>query len=141
MAKKIEEIKARARATKAEGERDDLAIMNANLIANAILDAPENTDAVAEVVGRAREARYKVGYTECLAHVNVVSVKKFTDERCTLCGADTDVALSTATEVYDGLIVHALAHIEECLGADDYVDSLRTLFEPGEMLKVKAAQF
>ncbi|MFS7993355.1 hypothetical protein Hanom_Chr12g01093081 [Helianthus anomalus] len=55
-------------------------------IANTILDAPENTDAVAEVVGRAREAGYKVGYTECLAHVNAVSVKKFTDERCALCG-------------------------------------------------------
>ncbi|KAJ0615481.1 hypothetical protein HanIR_Chr02g0074601 [Helianthus annuus] len=71
-----------------------MATMNANLItdrawmhnfcvvhvANAILDASENTNVVAEVVGHAREAGYKADYTECLTHVNVVSARKFTDE-------------------------------------------------------------
>ncbi|MFS7969685.1 hypothetical protein Hanom_Chr09g00812081 [Helianthus anomalus] len=44
--------------------------------ANAILDALENTNVVAKVVARAREAGYKGGYTECLTHVNVVSAKE-----------------------------------------------------------------
>ncbi|KAF5809703.1 hypothetical protein HanXRQr2_Chr04g0160401 [Helianthus annuus] len=137
-------VEAEARATKTKEERDDLATMNANLvvdrtwmrnfgvinIVNTILDAPENTDTVADVVARAREARCKAGYTGCLAQVNVVSVKKFTDEWGALRGVDTEATLSAATEAYDGLIVPALAQIEECLGADDYVDCLRTLFEP-----------
>ncbi|KAJ0796019.1 hypothetical protein HanPI659440_Chr04g0157271 [Helianthus annuus] len=135
-------VEAEARATKTKEGRDDLATMNANLvvdrtwmrnfgvlnIVNAILDAPENTDAVADVVGRAREARYKAGYIECLAQVNVISVKKFIDEWCAMLGVDTEAALSAATEAYDGLIVPPLAQNEECLGADDYVDCLRTLF-------------
>ncbi|KAJ0930066.1 hypothetical protein HanPSC8_Chr04g0145011 [Helianthus annuus] len=86
-------MKVEARAAKAEEERDDMATTNANLVAdrtwmrnfsvfhvvNAILDALENTNAVAGVVGRAREAGYKANYIECIAHVNVVSAKKFTD--------------------------------------------------------------
>ncbi|KAJ0680933.1 hypothetical protein HanPI659440_Chr16g0630051 [Helianthus annuus] len=137
-------VEAEARATKVAEERDELAIMNANLvvdrtwmrnfvvqlIVNAILDAPKNTDALAEVVGRTREAGYKASYTECLAQVNAVSVKKFTDERCALRRIDTEAALSAATEAYDGLIVPALAQIEECLDVDDYVNRLCTLFEP-----------
>ncbi|KAF5774612.1 hypothetical protein HanRHA438_Chr13g0612931 [Helianthus annuus] len=74
---------AEAQATKVVDERDDLATMNTQLVtdrawmrdfgvanvANAILDAPENTDAVAQVVECVREAGYKAGYTECLTHV------------------------------------------------------------------------
>ncbi|MFS7989806.1 hypothetical protein Hanom_Chr11g01051171 [Helianthus anomalus] len=94
-------LEAEARAAKAEEERgqavamlDDAISMNANLIAdrawmrefgvvhvtNAILDAPETTYAVADVVAHARDAGYKAGYTECLTHVNAISKKKFTDE-------------------------------------------------------------
>ncbi|KAM0011650.1 hypothetical protein Hdeb2414_s0060g00760981 [Helianthus debilis subsp. tardiflorus] len=86
-------MKVEARAAKVEEERDDMATMNANLVAdrtwmqnfsvvqvaNTILDALENTNAVAGVVGSAREAGYKADYIECIAHVNVVSAKKFTD--------------------------------------------------------------
>ncbi|KAF5790875.1 hypothetical protein HanXRQr2_Chr09g0388221 [Helianthus annuus] len=135
---------AEARATKVEEERDDLATMNAQPVAdrawmrdfgvanvaNTILDALENTDAVAKVLKCAREAGYKAGYTECLTHVNALSAKKFTDDPCALRGVDTEAALRAATEAYDGLIIPALAQIEECLDADNYVDRLRTLFEP-----------
>ncbi|KAJ0750129.1 hypothetical protein HanLR1_Chr05g0178351 [Helianthus annuus] len=135
---------AEARATKVAEEKDDLATMNAQLVAdhawmrdfgvanvaNVILDAPENTDAVAKVVECAREAGYNAAYTECLTHVNALSAKKFTDDRCALRGVDTEAALRAATEAYDGLIVPDLAQIEECLDADDYVDRLQTLFEP-----------
>ncbi|MFS7951592.1 hypothetical protein Hanom_Chr07g00596971 [Helianthus anomalus] len=64
-------------------------------------------NAVAGVVGCAHEAGYKADYIE----VNI------------------EAAMKAATDAYDGLIVPALAQIEECLGADDYVDRLRTLFE------------
>ncbi|KAJ0792779.1 hypothetical protein HanOQP8_Chr01g0021811 [Helianthus annuus] len=60
------------------------------------------------------------------------SIANFTDERCALCSIDTEAAFRAATEAYDGLIVPALAQIEECLDADDYVDRLRTFFEPKE---------
>ncbi|KAF5810045.1 hypothetical protein HanRHA438_Chr04g0174431 [Helianthus annuus] len=80
--------------------------------ANAVLDAPENTDAVAEVVCRAREAGYKVGYVECFTHVNVVSPKKFTNERCALREVNTEAALKALTDAYDGLIIPTLAQIE-----------------------------
>ncbi|MFS7921954.1 hypothetical protein Hanom_Chr03g00242951 [Helianthus anomalus] len=126
-------MEAEARAAKAKEERDDMATMNANLVAdctwmqnfgvvhvaNAILDEPENTNAVDEVVGHAREAGYKSDYTECLAHVNIVYAKKFTNERCALRGVDTEAAMKVVTDAYDGLIVPALAQIEECLAADD----------------------
>ncbi|KAM0066563.1 hypothetical protein Hdeb2414_s0002g00050481 [Helianthus debilis subsp. tardiflorus] len=86
-------MKVEARAAKVEEERDYMATPNANLVAdrtwmrnfsvvqvaNAILDALENTNAVAGVVGSAREAGYKADYIECIAHVNFVSTKKFTD--------------------------------------------------------------
>ncbi|MFS7906235.1 hypothetical protein Hanom_Chr01g00056931 [Helianthus anomalus] len=105
-------------------ERDGLATMNAQLVAdrpwmqdfiianveNAILDAPENIDAVAKVMECVRE--------------------KFTDERCALRVVDTEATFRAATKAYDGFIVPALAQIEECLDADDYVDRLRTFFEP-----------
>ncbi|KAF5786063.1 hypothetical protein HanRHA438_Chr10g0448321 [Helianthus annuus] len=123
-------VEAEARETKVAEERDDLATMNSNLdadhtwmrnfgvrhffsqIVNAILDAPQNTDAVAAMVNCAREAGYKAGYAECLAQVNVVSVKKFTDKHCALRGIDTEAALSTATEAYDGLIFPPLLKLK-----------------------------
>ncbi|MFS7951590.1 hypothetical protein Hanom_Chr07g00596951 [Helianthus anomalus] len=49
--------------------------------------------------------------------------------RCVLRRVNTEATMKAATDAYDGLIVPALAQIEECLGADDYVDRLRTLFE------------
>ncbi|KAM0041776.1 hypothetical protein Hdeb2414_s0011g00370241 [Helianthus debilis subsp. tardiflorus] len=112
-------------ATKVVEERVDLATMNAQLIADhawmrdfsvanlakAILDAPENTEAAAKVVECVREAGYNAGYIECLTHVNALSAKKFTDDRCALCGVDTEAALRAATEAFDGLIIPDLAQI------------------------------
>ncbi|KAF5765292.1 hypothetical protein HanRHA438_Chr15g0714351 [Helianthus annuus] len=146
----LEEAKTRARQV-AE-EIDGLATMNAQLVvdrawmrdfgvsnvANAILDAPENTDAVAKVMECAREAGFKVGYNECLTHVNAFSVKKFNDEQCALRGVDTEAAFRAATEAYDGLIVPAFAQIEECLDADNYVDCLHTFFSPRKIVKAVA---
>ncbi|MFS7939286.1 hypothetical protein Hanom_Chr05g00449951 [Helianthus anomalus] len=128
-------VEAKAWATKVEEEHqqavaqlDDAKAMNANLkadrewmldygvvhIANAILDAPETIVAVAVVMAKARDAGYRVGYTECLTHVNVV---------------DTESELKAATDAYDALVVPALAQVEECLAADDYVDCLETNIE------------
>ncbi|KAM0029302.1 hypothetical protein Hdeb2414_s0018g00524141 [Helianthus debilis subsp. tardiflorus] len=126
-------VEAEARAAKVKEERDDMETMNANLVvdrrwiqnfgvvhvANAILDEPENTNAIDEVVGHAREAGYKAGYTECLDYVNIVFAKKFTNERCALRGVDIEAAMKAVTDAYDGLIVPSLTQIEECLGVDD----------------------
>ncbi|MFS7968803.1 hypothetical protein Hanom_Chr09g00801811 [Helianthus anomalus] len=112
-------VEVEAWAAKAEEERDDVVSMNANFVAdhtwmrasgvvhvaNAILDALENTNAVA----RAREGGFKVGYIECLTHVNVVSTKKFTDERCALCTVDTEAAMKATIDAYDALVVPTLA--------------------------------
>ncbi|MFS7905449.1 hypothetical protein Hanom_Chr01g00047841 [Helianthus anomalus] len=108
---------AKMRAHQVAEESDGLATMNAQLVAdrtwirdfdvanvvNAILDAPENTHATAKVVECAREAGFKAGYTECLTHVNALSAKKFTDERCALRGVDIEAAFRAVTEAYDGL--------------------------------------
>ncbi|MFS7956736.1 hypothetical protein Hanom_Chr07g00658021 [Helianthus anomalus] len=91
--------------------------MNANLVADGVWmrsckcnpGRTENTNVVSNVVARAQESGYKAGYNECLTHVNV-----------------------DATDVYDALVLPALAQAEECLAADDYVDRLRSLFEPKE---------
>ncbi|KAJ0592008.1 hypothetical protein HanHA300_Chr03g0079871 [Helianthus annuus] len=137
---RLEEAEMRARQV-AE-ERDGLATSNAQLVddrawmrefgvanvANAILDAPENTTAVVNVIDRTREAGFKAGYNECLKYVNALSLKKFTDERCALRGIDTDATFTTVTEAYNNLILPALAQIVECLEADDYVDRLCAFF-------------
>ncbi|MFS7963428.1 hypothetical protein Hanom_Chr08g00737941 [Helianthus anomalus] len=72
-------VEAATRATKVAEEKDDLANMNANLVADRIwmrnCGVVNYTDADAEVVGHAREAGYKAGYTECLAHVKAISAK------------------------------------------------------------------
>ncbi|KAJ0800394.1 hypothetical protein HanPI659440_Chr03g0102531 [Helianthus annuus] len=143
-------VEAEARASKAEEVRgqafstlDEAISMNANLthdrawipefgVANAILHALETTNAVADVVERARDAGYMAGYTECLTHVNAVSEKKFTDEQCSLRAVDTEAVMKAAIDAYVALVVPALAQVEECLVADDYVDRLRALFEPKE---------
>ncbi|KAJ0435253.1 hypothetical protein HanIR_Chr17g0891291 [Helianthus annuus] len=132
--RRLEEAETRVRQV-AE-ERDGLATMNAQLVddrawmrdfgvanvANAILDTPENTATVANVIDRAREARFEAGYNECLTHVNALSSKKFTNERCALRGVDTEDAFRVTAEAYNNLIVPALAQIEECLEVYDYVD-------------------
>ncbi|KAJ0800327.1 hypothetical protein HanPI659440_Chr03g0101691 [Helianthus annuus] len=118
--RRLEEAETQARQV--TEERDGLATMNAQLVddracirdfgvanvANAILDAPENTIAVTNVIDRAREAGFKAGYNECLTHVNALSSKKFTDERCALRGIDNEDALRVAAEAYNNLIVPAL---------------------------------
>ncbi|MFS7965932.1 hypothetical protein Hanom_Chr09g00767961 [Helianthus anomalus] len=45
--------------------------------------------------------------------------------------------MKVVTDACDGLIVLALAQIEECLEADDYVDRLRTMFEPKQSVECK----
>ncbi|MFS7989805.1 hypothetical protein Hanom_Chr11g01051161 [Helianthus anomalus] len=40
--------------------------------------------------------------------------------------------MKAVNDAYDALVVLALAQVEECLVADDYVDRLRALFEPKE---------
>ncbi|KAM0055333.1 hypothetical protein Hdeb2414_s0006g00204901 [Helianthus debilis subsp. tardiflorus] len=49
-------------------------------IMEAILDALENTAAVANVNERARQAGFKAGYNQCLNNVNPFFASKFTDE-------------------------------------------------------------
>ncbi|MFS8001893.1 hypothetical protein Hanom_Chr13g01195661 [Helianthus anomalus] len=107
-------------------------------VASAILDAPENTDAVAKVVECSREAWYKASYTEYLTHVNALSAKKFTDDRCALRGVDTEATLKPAAEAYDGLIVPTLAQIQECLDANDYVDVYALYLSLRKMVKAEA---
>ncbi|KAF5761122.1 hypothetical protein HanXRQr2_Chr16g0761381 [Helianthus annuus] len=130
--RRLEEAETRARQV-AE-EKDGLATMNAQLVADCAwmrdFVIAINTDAVAKVRECAREAGFKARYNECLTHVNALSATKVTDERCALRDVDTDATFRAATEAYDGLIVPALAQTEECLDADDYVDRPRTLFEP-----------
>ncbi|KAJ0948459.1 hypothetical protein HanRHA438_Chr01g0027461 [Helianthus annuus] len=110
---RLEEAETRARQV-AE-ERDGLATMDAQLVADRTWMRGFGIANVAKVMECVREAGFK-----------------FIDERCDLCGIDTEVAFRAATEAYDWLIVPALAQIEECLDADDYVDRLCTFFEPKE---------
>ncbi|MFS7894410.1 hypothetical protein Hanom_Chr00s001662g01685031 [Helianthus anomalus] len=131
---------AGARARQAEEGRDVLATTNAQLvddrdwmrhfvIVDAILEAPENMATVANVNERAREAGFKASYNQCLIDVNPFSSRKFTDERCTFNGVDTEVAYSTVVDAYNSLTIPALDRIKACLDGDDYVGRLRRLFE------------
>ncbi|KAF5813963.1 hypothetical protein HanRHA438_Chr03g0115951 [Helianthus annuus] len=99
-------------------------------IVNAILEAPKNMAAVANVNERAREAGFKAGYNQCLNDVNPFSLRKFTDERCAFHGVDTKAAYSAVVDTYNGLTIPALDRVVACLDGDDYGDRLRRLFEP-----------
>ncbi|MFS8014609.1 hypothetical protein Hanom_Chr15g01346531 [Helianthus anomalus] len=78
-------------------------------IANVILSAPEGDVAVATLRAKVRDARYKVGYTECLTHVNALLDKKFTDEQCRSRDIDTKGELNSASQVYNTLPLPILA--------------------------------
>ncbi|KAJ0575790.1 hypothetical protein HanPSC8_Chr05g0193861 [Helianthus annuus] len=135
---------AEARARQDEEDRDGLATSLAQVtsdrawmrefgighIVEAILDAPENTAAVANVNERARHAGFKAGYNQCLNDVNPFFASKFTYERCGFHGVDTEAAFDAAVDAYNSLTIHAVERIEACLEGDNYVDRLRMLFEP-----------
>ncbi|KAM0035356.1 hypothetical protein Hdeb2414_s0015g00445401 [Helianthus debilis subsp. tardiflorus] len=135
---------AEAQARPAEEDRDGLATSIAQLtsdrawmrqfgiahIVESILDALENTDAVADVNKRARKAGFKVGYNQCLNDVNPFFSSKFTDQRCAFHGVDTESAFFVVVDAYNGLIIPALDQIEACFEVDDYVDRLCMLFAP-----------
>ncbi|KAM0008052.1 hypothetical protein Hdeb2414_s0005g00156631 [Helianthus debilis subsp. tardiflorus] len=99
-------------------------------IVETILDAPENATAVDEMNERARQAGFKDGYNKCLSDVNPFFTSRFTDERSGFHGVDTEAAYDAALDAYNKLFIPALDDIEKCLGAEDYVDRLRMLFEP-----------
>ncbi|KAJ0940305.1 hypothetical protein HanRHA438_Chr02g0081881 [Helianthus annuus] len=134
---------AEARERQAEEDRDSLATSIAQLtsdrawmrqfgighIVEAILDAPDNTVAVADVNERAPQAGFKAGYNQCLNDVNPFFVSKFTDEQCALHDLDTKAAFDAAVDAYNSLTILVVYQIEACLEVDDYVDRLRMLFE------------
>ncbi|KAF5792406.1 hypothetical protein HanRHA438_Chr09g0417651 [Helianthus annuus] len=101
-------------------------------IVGTVLDAPENVTAVNELKERAREAGFKAGYNECLSHVNPFYKSKFTDERSGFQGIDTELLYAATVNAYNSLSISAVEDIEKCLEAEDYVDSLRLLYEPPE---------
>ncbi|KAJ0660076.1 hypothetical protein HanRHA438_Chr14g0656801 [Helianthus annuus] len=101
-------------------------------IVETILDAPENATTVAEIYERARQAGFKAGYKKCLSDVNPFITGRFTDERSGFHGVDTEAAYDAAVDAYNKLSIPALDDIEKCLGAEDYVDRLRMLFDPPE---------
>ncbi|KAJ0805672.1 hypothetical protein HanPI659440_Chr02g0080941 [Helianthus annuus] len=98
-------------------------------IVEAILDALENTAAVADVNERARQAGFKVGYYQCLNDVNLFFSSKITDERCALHGVDTKAAFDVVVDAYNSLTIPVVYQIEACLEVDYYVDHLRMLFK------------
>ncbi|MFS7927416.1 hypothetical protein Hanom_Chr04g00308811 [Helianthus anomalus] len=81
-------------------------------IVGTIFDAPENASAINELKKRAWEEGFKVGYKECLSHVNPFYKSKFTDERSGFHGIDTEARYVAA--------------------AEDYVDRLRLLYDDPE---------
>ncbi|KAJ0715882.1 hypothetical protein HanPI659440_Chr13g0506491 [Helianthus annuus] len=137
---------AEARARQAEESRDGLATSLNQVTADhlwmrehgighivqTILDAPENTSAVAETNERARQAGFKAGYNKCLSDVNPFFASKFIDERSGFHGVDTEAAYAATVDAYNKLSIPALDDIEKCLEAEDYVDRLRMLFDPPE---------
>ncbi|KAJ0788070.1 hypothetical protein HanPI659440_Chr05g0187371 [Helianthus annuus] len=134
---------AEARARQAEEDRDGLATSLAQVtsdrawmrqygighIVETILDAPENTAAVAVVNERERQAGFKAGYNQCLNDVNPFFASKFTDERCGFHGVDTEADFDAAVDAYNSLTIPVVDLIEASLEVDDYVDRLRMLFE------------
>ncbi|MFS8004180.1 hypothetical protein Hanom_Chr13g01222661 [Helianthus anomalus] len=146
-------FEAEARARQAEEVRDGLTTSLNQLTANrdwmrdhgiahisiwcpfylcTILDAPENATAVNEIKERARQAGFKVGYNECLTHVNPFFKSKFSDERSGFHGVDTEDVYAATVDAYNNLSISALDDIEKCLQAEDYVDRLRLLFDRPE---------
>ncbi|KAJ0781209.1 hypothetical protein HanPI659440_Chr06g0246701 [Helianthus annuus] len=101
-------------------------------IVGTILDAPENAVAVNDLKERAREAGFKAGYNQCIAHVNPLFQSRFTDERSGFHGVDTEARYVTAVNAYNNLSLFAIGDIEKCLEVEDYVDRLRLLYEPPE---------
>ncbi|KAF5767412.1 hypothetical protein HanRHA438_Chr14g0633951 [Helianthus annuus] len=88
-----------AQHTASSGQLEDAKAMNADrqwmrdygvvFIGNAILSTPEVDAVVAALRAKARDAGYKACYTECLTHVNAVSDREFTIERCRAHEVDT----------------------------------------------------
>ncbi|KAM0057475.1 hypothetical protein Hdeb2414_s0005g00158601 [Helianthus debilis subsp. tardiflorus] len=70
-------------------DRDWMRTHSIGHIVRTVLDVLENATAVNELKERARQDGFKVGYNECLSHVNPFYQSKFTDERSKFHGIDT----------------------------------------------------
>ncbi|MFS7948434.1 hypothetical protein Hanom_Chr06g00559961 [Helianthus anomalus] len=79
---------------------------------------------------RERQAGFKAGYNKHLSDVNPFFSSRFIDERSEFHGIDTEAAYDAQVDAYNKLSIPALDDIEKFLGAEDYVDRLRMLFEP-----------
>ncbi|KAF5820723.1 hypothetical protein HanXRQr2_Chr01g0005381 [Helianthus annuus] len=101
-------------------------------IVRTVLDTPENAAVVNELKEHAREAGFKAGYNQCVAHVNSFFRSRFIDERSGFHGVDTEARYVAAVNAYNNLSLFAIGDIEQCLEAEDYVDRLRLLYEPPE---------
>ncbi|KAJ0791542.1 hypothetical protein HanOQP8_Chr01g0006731 [Helianthus annuus] len=101
-------------------------------IVGTILDTLENAAAVNELKEHAREAGFKAGFNQCVAHVNPFFHSRFTDKRSGFHDVDTEARYVTAVNAYNNLSLFAIGDIEQCLEAEDYVDHLRLLYEPPE---------
>ncbi|MFS7986802.1 hypothetical protein Hanom_Chr11g01014511 [Helianthus anomalus] len=69
---------------------------------------------------------------ECLSHVNPFYKSRFMDERSGFHGVYTKAAYAATVDAYNNLSNSAIEDIEKCLEAEDYVDSLRLLFDRQE---------
>ncbi|KAF5820821.1 hypothetical protein HanXRQr2_Chr01g0006581 [Helianthus annuus] len=78
-------------------------------IVETILDAPENTTAIAETNERARQAGFKARYNKCLSDVNPFCTKKFTDERSGFHGVDTEGAYDATVDACELMLFKANA--------------------------------
>ncbi|KAJ0438541.1 hypothetical protein HanHA300_Chr16g0615221 [Helianthus annuus] len=111
-----------------KADRDWMRYHGIGHIVGTILDAPENAAGVNEHKEHAREAGFKVGYHECLNHVNPFYQSKFTDERSGFHNVDTEGRYVAAINAYNSLSIAAIDDIDKCMEAGDYVDRLRLLY-------------
>ena len=96
------------------------------------MDAPETATGLDLVKERARDAGFKAGYNRCIAHMNVMSIGGYTEERSGFRDVDTEALLNAAVASFYDTSLSCVEKLDECLEAVDYVDRLRMLYADAE---------
>ncbi|KAM0036676.1 hypothetical protein Hdeb2414_s0014g00429941 [Helianthus debilis subsp. tardiflorus] len=83
----------------------------------------------------ARAAGHRLGYVECVSHVEEALHQHFGTRHCSITD-QAEEALLRAKDNYDNLSLPVMELVTEALKHDDFVPRLRSIFEPPEIVEL-----
>ncbi|KAM0043714.1 hypothetical protein Hdeb2414_s0010g00344481 [Helianthus debilis subsp. tardiflorus] len=124
----IAELKRRLREQTDKSESLDIDL-EAEKMANSILNASELDAAVASLIHASHAVGHHGGYLECAYHVEEAFRQEFDIGHCSVTD-QADAALARAEGVYDHLSLPVMDLVTEALKHDDWCARLKTILDP-----------